>query len=80
MLHLLRAFHEKVARGARSREEDLRRRVFDTAGRLRPDGAPMERTLSAWYFLAKYGPAFVDELAAVLDGAPAGHLMVTPGN
>ncbi len=78
MRHLLRAFRERVARGARSREEDLRRRVFDTAAAIRPGGAPMERTLSAWYFLAKYGPGFTGELMDVIDGAPAGHLVVTP--
>jgi uncharacterized protein YllA (UPF0747 family) len=56
----------------REREEVELARVRKAARHLYPDGRPQERRQSPYYYLVRYGRAFVDALASAASVAAAG--------
>jgi hypothetical protein len=74
MEHDLKTLHNKIIHAAKKRDETLRRQFVRTRSLVFPEGHIQERTLGAFVFLNKYGPAFIDTLAGDLPrdaGTPA---------
>jgi uncharacterized protein YllA (UPF0747 family) len=59
----------ELRKGSDATREQLER----ARARLYPGGGLQERTLSAYYFLGKYGPGFVDDLLEALPSDTAQH-------
>jgi uncharacterized protein YllA (UPF0747 family) len=59
----------ELRKGSEATREQLER----ARARLFPGGALQERTLSAYYFLGKYGPGILEDLLASLPGDTALH-------
>lgn len=66
----LRRYEDKVHRALRRRDRTVRRRLEEAAAYLAPWGGLQERRLSVAHFLVRYGPDFVDALAASMAGLP----------
>lgn len=61
---------EKKILQALKRENEIALQQIDKARlHLWPEGKPQERVFNAFYYLARYGGAFVDELAHAFDAA-----------
>ena len=60
---VLDRLQEAVDQRVEEQNEVLLRQIRKAAVHLWPDGRPQERVLSPLYYLARYGPAFVEELA-----------------
>ena len=73
----LRTLHNKVLHAAKRRDETLRRQFGHARALAFPDGNPQERTLGFVYFLNRYGPPLVDQLAADLPLDPRHHWVIT---
>ena len=77
MEHDLKTLHSKIIQAAKKRDETLRRQFVRTRALVFPDGHIQERTLGAITFLNKYGPAFIDTLAADLPRDAGTHWLLT---
>ena len=75
--HELRNLSGKIVQAAKRRDETLRRQFQHVRGQAFPGGAPQERTVAFISFLNRYGPAFVDRLAAELPIDAGTHWVVT---
>jgi bacillithiol biosynthesis cysteine-adding enzyme BshC len=75
--HELRTLSGKIVQAAKRRDETLRRQFQQVRGQAFPGGAPQERSVGFISFLNKYGPAFVDRLAAELPIDAGTHWVVT---
>jgi bacillithiol biosynthesis cysteine-adding enzyme BshC len=75
--HELRNLSGKIVQAAKRRDETLRRQFQHVRGQAFPGGAPQERTVGFISFLNKYGPAFVERLAAELPIDAGTHWIVT---
>jgi bacillithiol biosynthesis cysteine-adding enzyme BshC len=75
--HELRNLSGKIVQAAKRRDETLRRQFQHVRGQAFPGGAPQERTVAFISFLNRYGPAFVDRLAAELPIDAGTHWIVT---
>lgn len=75
--HELRTLSGKIVQAAKRRDETLRRQFQQVRGQAFPGGAPQERSVGFIGFLNKYGPAFVDRLAAELPIDAGTHWVVT---
>ncbi len=64
LAHRLDRMQRRVLAAVKRREADTMRRVAALRGALYPHDAPQERKLSTIPFLARYGPALVDEMLA----------------
>ncbi len=77
MEHDLKTLHNKIIQAAKKRDETLRRQFVRTRALVFPSGQIQERTLGAITFLNKYGPAFIDALAADLPRDAGTHWLLT---
>jgi bacillithiol biosynthesis cysteine-adding enzyme BshC len=68
---LLKKAEEKTNQALRSREKETRQQIFRTKDRILPGGQLMERKMNVFYFLTKYGPGLIREMAQQL---PADYL------
>jgi bacillithiol biosynthesis cysteine-adding enzyme BshC len=75
--HEMRTLSGKVVQAAKRRDETLRRQFQHVRGQAFPGGAPQERSVGFVSFLNKYGPAFVERLAAELPIDAGTHWVVT---
>lgn len=57
------ALGSRIDAGVREREESRLQAVRKCAAHLFPGGRPQERVVSPYYYLARYGPELVEELA-----------------
>ncbi|MEW6368342.1 MAG: bacillithiol biosynthesis cysteine-adding enzyme BshC [Acidobacteriota bacterium] len=67
----------KFSRARYQKEETTSRRLEAACSSCFPGGVLQERVAAGVYFLAKYGPAFLAELADALPAACADHLVLT---
>ena len=77
MEHDLKTLHNKIIHAAKKRDETLRRQFVRTRSLVFPEGHIQERTLGAFVFLNKYGPAFIDTLAGDLPRDAGTHWLLT---
>ena len=77
MQHDLRALSGKIVQAAKRRDETLRRQFRHVRSQAFPGGEPQERSVAFVSFLNKYGPAFVERLAAELPVDAGTHWVVT---
>jgi bacillithiol biosynthesis cysteine-adding enzyme BshC len=75
--HELRNLSGKIVQAAKRRDDTLRRQFQHVRGQAFPGGEPQERSVGFVNFLNKYGPAFVDRLAAELPIDAGTHWVVT---
>jgi bacillithiol biosynthesis cysteine-adding enzyme BshC len=75
--HDLRALSSKILQAAKRRDETLRRQFQHVRLQAFPGGEPQERSVGFVSFLNKYGPAFVERLAAELPIDAGTHWVVT---
>jgi bacillithiol biosynthesis cysteine-adding enzyme BshC len=75
--HELRNLSGKIVQAAKRRDDTLRRQFQHVRGQAFPGGEPQERSVGFVSFLNKYGPAFVDRLAAELPIDAGTHWVVT---
>jgi bacillithiol biosynthesis cysteine-adding enzyme BshC len=75
--HEMRTLTGKVVQAAKRRDETLRRQFQHVRGQAFPGGAPQERAVGFVSFLNKYGPAFVERLAAELPIDAGTHWVIT---
>lgn len=66
----------KFSRARYQREEVLSRRIEGACRQCFPYGEPQERVIAGIYFLAKYGPRFLDELRDTLEIGGEKHQVV----
>jgi bacillithiol synthase len=66
--YLLKELEARSLAELRRKSDATRDQLERARGRLFPNGGLQERTLSAYYFLGKYGPGLLDQL---LEGLPA---------
>ena len=69
-----------VAGRVEERHEVLLRQIEKAAAHLWPDRRPQERVLSPFYYLSRYGDAFLEELRAVSRQALGAGLDVSDGD
>lgn len=77
--HLVREAENRMGRELRSREQDTRKRVYNTYAYLYPENSLMERKLNIGYFMAKYGPGFMDDLMESMPEDNMYHYFFRPG-
>jgi bacillithiol biosynthesis cysteine-adding enzyme BshC len=77
MEHDLRGLQNKMIHAAKKRDETLRRQFSRAQAQVFPLGHPQERTLSALYFLNRYGPAVIDRLFEELPLDMGQHWVIT---
>ena len=75
--HDLRTLSGKILQAAKRRDETLRRQFQHVRAQAFPGGVPQERSVAFVSFLNKYGPAFVDRLAAELPIDAGTHWVIT---
>jgi bacillithiol biosynthesis cysteine-adding enzyme BshC len=75
--HLLAEAGEKVSRQARSRDDETLERLRRVSSALFPGGGLMERSLSAAWFLARYGQSFTRAVLAAVPEGPPEHLFLS---
>lgn len=75
--HELRTLHGKMIHAAKKRDETLRRQFMRARALAFPDGHLQERTLGFVYFLNRYGPSLIDELATGLPDDRGHHWLLT---
>jgi bacillithiol synthase len=75
--HELRALSGKLVQAAKRRDETLRRQFQHVRAQAFPGGIPQERSVGFVSFLNKYGPVFVERLAAELPIDSGTHWVVT---
>lgn len=75
--HDLRALGGKILQAAKRRDETLRRQFQHVRAQAFPGGAPQERSVGFVSFLNRYGPVFVERLAAELPIDAGTHWVVT---
>jgi bacillithiol biosynthesis cysteine-adding enzyme BshC len=63
VLDALGGLGSRIDAGVREREESSLQAVRKSAGHLFPGGQPQERVVSPYYYLARYGPELVTQLA-----------------
>jgi bacillithiol biosynthesis cysteine-adding enzyme BshC len=75
--HDLKTLGGKLLQAAKRRDETLRRQFQHLRAQAFPDGEPQERTVAFVSFLNRYGPVFVERLAAELPIDAGTHWVVT---
>jgi uncharacterized protein YllA (UPF0747 family) len=75
--HDMKALRGKIVQAAKRRDETLRRQFVHVQTLAFPGGTPQERTIGFVAFLNKYGPAFVERLAAELPTDGGTHWIIT---
>jgi bacillithiol synthase len=70
----------RVVRAEKRRNDELRDQIGRILHHTMPGGHLQERSLSALYFLNKYGPPFFDELAAALQHDVFEHQVIEVGH
>ena len=75
--HDLRTLSGKIVQAAKRRDETLRRQFHHVRSQAFPGGTPQERAVGFVAFLNRYGPAFVDRLAAELPVDARTHWVIT---
>ena len=75
--HDLKALSGKILQAAKRRDETLRRQFQHVRGQAFPGGEPQERSVAFISFLNRYGPVFVERLAAELPIDAGTHWVIT---
>ena len=75
--HDLKALSGKILQAAKRRDETLRRQFQHVRAQAFPGGEPQERGVGFVSFLNKYGPVFVERLAAELPIDAGTHWVIT---
>ena len=75
--HELKALSGKILQAAKRRDETLRRQFQHVRAQAFPGGEPQERGVGFVSFLNKYGPVFVERLAAELPIDAGTHWVIT---
>ena len=75
--HELKALSGKILQAAKRRDETLRRQFQHVHAQAFPGGEPQERDVGFISFLNKYGPVFVERLAAELPIDSGTHWVIT---
>ena len=75
--HDLKALSGKIVQAAKRRDETLRRQFQHVRAQAFPGGEPQERGVGFVSFLNKYGPVFVERLAAELPIDAGTHWVIT---
>lgn len=75
--HDLKALGGKILQAAKRRDDTLRRQFQHVRAQAFPGGEPQERGVGFVSFLNKYGPAFVERLAAELPIDAGTHWVIT---
>jgi uncharacterized protein YllA (UPF0747 family) len=70
---LLKELEARSLADLRKKSETAREQLERARARTYPGGELQERTLSAYYFIGKYGPGFVDALLEALPHDTANH-------
>jgi bacillithiol biosynthesis cysteine-adding enzyme BshC len=75
--HEMKALSGKILQAAKRRDETLRRQFQHVRAQAFPGGEPQERGVGFIAFLNKYGPVFVERLAAELPIDAGTHWVIT---
>jgi bacillithiol synthase len=67
---------QKVNRANRRKHDELLRQIDKTALHLFPEDSPQERVFCSLYYINKYGPGLLDDLAGVLRAQSTGSHIV----
>jgi uncharacterized protein YllA (UPF0747 family) len=75
--HEMKTLNGKILQAAKRRDETLRRQFQHVRGQAFPGGEPQERGVAFISFLNRYGPVFVERLAAELPIDAGTHWVIT---